>query len=118
MELAGGGRIRDLLLEDLKARGARLECGPVGCRAEKRLVLLKYLMGKDVYAAGEIALRIQYGPAWIVRRQVFIGRPVKVAAVALTVLIGKLQESLLVNDAMCYVIGDGDLRLGMTDIRG
>lgn len=118
VQFACGGRIRHLLFEDLEAHGTGLQRSPVRCGAEDRFVLIQNLVREDVDAARKVALRIQDRSAGIVRRKVFVGVPVEIAAVAPAVLISELEETLLVNDPSGNVIGHGDLRLSVTDVGG
>ena len=68
MELAGGWRIRHLLLKDAEACRAGLQSCPVRGWAEDRLVLSDDLVIEDADAAGKIPLWIQDGLLRIVER--------------------------------------------------
>ena len=116
MQFASRRRVGHLLLKHCETLGTRLERGPVRSGAEDGLVLIDDLVVEDEDAAREVPFRIEYGPLRIVRRQVFVGLPIKGAAVSFAVFISELQQPLLMNNSTCNVIGNRDLRLGVANI--
>ena len=112
----GCGDIGHLLEKHFDADGSGLQSGPVTGSAQERLVLIDELVLEDLHSAKKITVRLQDGLGRIVLGEFLVLLPIEVAAVALRIHVGQLEQALLARDAVSDLVFHSDIRLGVAHV--
>ena len=81
-------------------------------------MLVDELIADDIHAAQEVVPGLQDGLARVVLVEVLVLFPIEVTAIALLVHVGKLEQSLLTNQAVGHIVFDLQYRVFVMDIAG